>query len=46
MWWLYRPDGRVLSYRADGAASLDPGDTPPDRVTWRPVERGVTISSS
>lgn len=42
-WSLYRADGRVLTYRADGAISLDPGDTHPDRMVWRPAERNVQL---
>ncbi len=42
-WSLYRPDGHALTYRADGALSLDPGDTPPDRMGWRAVEGSVQI---
>lgn len=42
-WSLYRPDGNVLTYRADGAVSLDPGDTHPDRVKWIPAARSVRV---
>lgn len=42
-WSLYRPDGRVLTYRADGAVSHDPGDTHPDRMVWRAAEGGVRV---
>lgn len=42
-WSLYRPDGHVLTYRADGTVSLDPGDTDPDRMRWEPAARSVRI---
>jgi hypothetical protein len=33
-WSLYLPDGRVLTYRADGFHSLDAGDVKPEEQIW------------
>ncbi|MGV3722671.1 MAG: hypothetical protein ACO1SX_17350 [Actinomycetota bacterium] len=33
-WYLYEPNGFVLSYRADGRISHQPGDTSPDEERW------------
>lgn len=34
-WLLYEPDGRVLTYLADGHYSRDPGDRPLHKKVWR-----------
>lgn len=39
-WMLYRPDGTVLSYRADGWYSLHRSDCPPDEYEWHPLVDG------
>lgn len=36
-WYLYEPSGFVLSYRADGRISYQPGDTPPNKERWEPL---------
>jgi hypothetical protein len=38
-WLLYEPDGRVLTYRADGRFSHHPGDLPPGEEVWRSITR-------
>jgi hypothetical protein len=37
-WLLYEPDGRVLTYRADGCFTHQPGDTPRGQERWRPPD--------
>jgi hypothetical protein len=33
-WMFFAPSGNVLTYRADGAHSLEPSDTPPEETVW------------
>ncbi|HWB53796.1 MAG TPA: hypothetical protein VG722_06375 [Tepidisphaeraceae bacterium] len=33
-WMLYCPDGRVFTYRSDGAVSFGPGNLKADEVQW------------
>jgi hypothetical protein len=39
-WLLYEPDGRVLTYRADGLFSHHPVDLPDGKEVWRPMHGG------
>ncbi len=34
---LYKPSGNILTVRADGAYSYNPGDTPPSEKEWVPA---------
>ncbi len=36
-WRLYEPDGDVLSFRADGSISHQPGNTPADEEKWTKI---------
>jgi hypothetical protein len=36
-WALYEPSGNVLVLRADGCASRQPGNAPPEQAQWRPL---------
>ncbi|MBV9077917.1 MAG: hypothetical protein JO048_10580 [Methylobacteriaceae bacterium] len=42
-WSVYRPNGNVLTLRADGQYSIGSEDEPPDRLTWRPLAGGVVV---
>ncbi|MFC7053059.1 hypothetical protein ACFQI3_10210 [Hansschlegelia quercus] len=42
-WSLYLPDGRVLTYRADGYLSLGAGDLKPEQEVWEAVAQDVCI---
>jgi hypothetical protein len=45
-WSVYMPDGRVLTYRADGRYSLGPGDEKADQHVWRPIEQDLRLSTA
>lgn len=51
-WMFYQPDGMVLSYRADGAYSHQPGDTPrSEQKLWvatgdRPTSQGPSATAA
>jgi hypothetical protein len=36
-WMLFEPSGHVLTVRADGHCSHQPGTIAPDRVRWQPI---------
>ncbi|TNC12475.1 hypothetical protein FF100_16835 [Methylobacterium terricola] len=42
-WSLYRPDKRVLTYRADSRASLAAGDANPEQAVWQTVARNISV---
>ncbi|AWN49230.1 hypothetical protein DK419_25170 [Methylobacterium terrae] len=42
-WSLYRPDKRVLTYRADGLASLAADDANSESEVWQRVARNVSV---
>jgi hypothetical protein len=37
IWSLYKPDGYVLSVRANGNYHDDPGDTNLEKIKWKPI---------
>ena len=37
IWSLYKPNGYVLSVRADGKYHDDPGDSDPKKFRWKPI---------
>lgn len=42
-WSLSLPDRHVLTYRADGLASLGAGDADPEQAAWQTVARSVHV---
>ena len=42
-WSLYLPSGDVLTYRADGMYSLQPGDQTPDQMAWHAGAQSVIL---
>lgn len=36
-WYLYQPDGNVLTYRSDGRYEQSPEDVPPGQEIWKPL---------
>lgn len=36
-WYLYQPDGNVLTYRSDGYYNQSPGTIPPNQEIWKPL---------
>jgi hypothetical protein len=37
IWYLYKPNGYVLSVRADGKYHDDPRNIPPEKFEWKPI---------
>jgi len=37
IWSLYKPDGYVLSVRADGKYYDIPGNSDPEKIIWKPI---------
>jgi hypothetical protein len=38
LWHLYEPSGHVFTLRADGQYCHMPGETPPDKHWWQPLD--------
>ena len=37
LWLLYEPSGKVFTLRADGQYCHKPGNTPPNKKSWKPL---------